>query len=342
MLKITRSENMRREPTLHRDPGAELDPGLHTQARDQQHSNLVPDPNLEGRIRPTRVLSRRDPAPSRVAYRLQRLWLTPLFRSLLRVGVPAFATAMLAGVYLSNENRADAMVLWFSDLRVSIQERPEFMLQSMVIDGASKNLADDIREVVSVDFPISSFNVDLRNMRAMIEELDAVAGAEIRVRSGGLLQVIIKERLPAVVWRTDRGFELLDPKGRLVSEVDSREGLGNLPLVAGVGADKQIGEALALLVAAAPMGDRIIGLMRMGERRWDVVLDRDQRIMLPEKSPVVALERVIALDQAQELLGRDLTVVDMRNADRPTIRLATSAVGEFQKIISLEQGVQSQ
>lgn len=338
MLKITRSEYMRREPALQHVPGVSPDPGLNTQPSDQGGTGLRPDPNADSRIRPTRVSPRRDPAPSKVAYRLQRLWLTPLFRSLLRVGVPAFATAMLAGVYLSDQNKADAMVMWFSDLRTSIQERPEFMLQSMVIDGASKNLADDIREVVSVDFPISSFSVDLRNMRATIEELDAVAGAEVRVRSGGLLQVTVKERLPVVVWRTPRGYELLDPKGRLVAETDSRAGLGDLPLVAGDGADRNIGEAMTISAAAAPLGSRVIGLMRMGDRRWDVVLDRDQRIMLPEKSPVAALERVIALDQAQDLLARDLSVVDMRNAERPTIRLADSAMGELQKLISLERG----
>jgi cell division protein FtsQ len=31
---------------------------------------------------------RRDPAPSRLTYRVQRLWLTPLFRALLRSGCP--------------------------------------------------------------------------------------------------------------------------------------------------------------------------------------------------------------------------------------------------------------
>jgi cell division protein FtsQ len=49
----------------------------------------------------------------------------------------------------------------------------------------------------------------------------------------------------------------------------------------------------------------------VGERRWDVVLDRDQRILLPETEPGRALERVLALDQAQDLLDRDVTV-DLR------------------------------
>jgi cell division protein FtsQ len=55
-----------------------------------------------------------------------------------------------------------------------------------------------------------------------------------------------------------------------------------------------------------------------------VVLDRDQRIMLPEDDPVTALQRVIALDSAQDMMARDLVVVDMRNPARPTVRLGVA------------------
>ena len=44
----------------------------------------------------------RDPAPSRWSYRAQRLWLTPLFRSVLRVGVPSFLIAGAVGLYASD------------------------------------------------------------------------------------------------------------------------------------------------------------------------------------------------------------------------------------------------
>jgi cell division protein FtsQ len=37
------------------------------------------------------VGAKRDPAPTKMAYRMERLWLTPVFRALMRVGVPAFA-----------------------------------------------------------------------------------------------------------------------------------------------------------------------------------------------------------------------------------------------------------
>jgi cell division protein FtsQ len=67
----------------------------------------------------------------------------------------------------------------------------------------------------------------------------------------------------------------------------------------------------------------------MGERRWDMVLDRDQRILLPGQDPVAALNRVIALDQAQDMLARDLSIVDMRLPRRPTIRLAQPALADI-------------
>jgi cell division protein FtsQ len=62
-------------------------------------------------------------------------------------------------------------------------------------------------------------------------------------------------------------------------------------------------EALALIDAAGPLSDRLRGLVRVGERRWDLVLDRDQRILSArDRRARRALERVIALDEAQELL----------------------------------------
>jgi cell division protein FtsQ len=69
-----------------------------------------------------------------------------------------------------------------------------------------------------------------------------------------------------------------------------------------------------------------------------VVLDRDQRILLPETLPVRALERVIALDQAQQLLDRDVIAVDLRNEHRPVLRLAPPALSALRQARGLESG----
>ena len=176
---------------------------------------------------------RRDPAPSRIAYRLQRLWLTPYVRAICRFGLPALASVVAVGWFFSQPANRDAITEKVAEIRRSIEERPEFMVNLMAIDGATNSVSDDIREVVPVDFPVSSFDLDLDGMQARILEIHAVARVAIRVGQGGVLQIRITERIPAAVWRKGRDIELLDALGHRVAVVASRTDRADLPLLAG-------------------------------------------------------------------------------------------------------------
>jgi cell division protein FtsQ len=262
-----------------------------------------------------------DPAPSRWSYRFQRLMLTPLFRKVLRVGLPFCVTFGLATAYLGNAERQEKIVLAVSDLREQIETRPEFMVSLLAIEGASQNVEEDIREIFPFDFPASSFDIDLDHVHEMITGLPAVRAADVRIRRGGTMVVSVSERVPVAVWRTWDDMALVDNEGFVVAELAARSDRPELPVIAGEGGDNDVAGAMAILQAAAPLGDRVLGLVRMGERRWDVVLSDGQRILLPETGAVRALERVIVLDQTQDMLSKDLTTVDMRLAGRPTVRM---------------------
>ena len=270
------------------------------------------------------VSLRRDPAPSRAAYRMSRLWLTPLFRAGLRVGLPAFLIVLTIGLYFANPDRRLAISSWVAQVRTSIEERPEFMVTALKIEGVSAEVSNALRARVPVQLPVSSFKLDLQSLQATLEGFDAVASADLQIRTGGVLTITILQRTPALVWRSRTAVELLDGTGHRVASIAERSARADLPLIAGDGADRAAAEAVALLSAAGPLGPRVRGLVRMGERRWDLVLDRDQRILLPERDPVPALERVIALDRAEDLLSRAITLVDMRLPHRPTVRLAAT------------------
>lgn len=280
----------------------------------------------------------RDPAPSRWAYRAQRLWLTPVFRKAVLKGLPALVVLAIPAIWLSDADRRIAIHAQFAELRRQIETRPEFMVDLMAIDGASPSVDEDIREVLPLDFPVSSFDLDLREMRRTVAELDAVKSAQMHIRPGGILEVKVVERVPSVVWRGEQGLELLDAHGHRVAPIAVRAQRADLPLIAGQGADAAVPEALQLIEAAAPIQTRLRGLVRMGERRWDVVLDRDQRIMLPESGAVAALERVIALDEVSDMLARDILAVDLRNPARPTVRMAPGAVEDLRRIRRLQAG----
>lgn len=272
--------------------------------------------------------ARRDPAPSRLAYRVDRLWLTPGFRKAVRVGLPSLLIVAVVAGWLGDAGRRASLQARLAGLRESVENRPEFMVGLMAIDGASAPVARAIRGMLPVTLPASSFRLDLAALRASIAQIDAVASAELHIRKGGVLQVTVAERVPAVLWRRGGTLEMLDATGHRVATLLDRSARPDLPVIAGEGAEAEVAEALAIMAAARPIQARIRGLVRMGERRWDVVLDREQRILLPAADPVAAVQRVIALDQAKDMLARDLTVVDLRNESRPTIRLAVPEAGE--------------
>lgn len=261
--------------------------------------------------------------------------LTPLFRKVLKLGVPFCLTFVAGTVYFSDAQRQEAIVLALTDLRQQIETRPEFMVNLLAVEGASARTEAQIRAIFPYEFPVSSFDLEVSGVQILIEDLAPVAGASVRIRQGGVLVAEVTERQPVAVWRTRQGLRVVDIEGVMIAALERRAERADLPIVAGDGADRALAEALDILEAATPLGARVKGLMRIGERRWDVVLDREQRILLPAQRPVRALERVIVLNQVQDMLERDLAAVDMRLPERPTIRMTEAARQEWWRVIKL-------
>ena len=281
-----------------------------------------------------------DPSPSRWSWRMQRLMLTPVFRFGLRIGVPFVLTFGIGIAYLSNPERQAAITDAIADARAGIQERPEFMVNLIAIDGVGTDLSEDIRVNLPMDFPISSFDLDLEKMRETVMALAPVAEASLRIRPGGVLQIDVTSRVPVAVWRSHTALVLVDANGAHVSHIAFRSDRPELPLIAGEGANEHVGEAMELIRTAQPLGERLRGVVRMGARRWDLVLDRDQRILLPTTGAVAALEHVIALEGAQDVLSRDVARVDMRLNGRPTIKMNNDATQELWRIRQLPESGQ--
>lgn len=278
----------------------------------------------------------RDPAPSKWKYRYQRWMLTPGVRGLIRIGVPCALVGIIAVSWYSHGSNKEMVAATWEEAKAAIQHRPEFMVSGMEVVGTDEQLANLITATVPLEFPASSFDLDLEGIRTKVEVLDAVRSARVRIGEGGQLQIDVTPRVAVAVWRDGNTLRLIDEEGTFAGLIESRSDRLDLPLIAGDGAQDHIEEALSLFRDAKPLQERFRGLVRMGERRWDVVLDRDQRILLPAENAVAALDRVIVLQQASDLLDRDVAVVDMRNADRPTVRVNKEAAGALHRAGQIE------
>lgn len=269
---------------------------------------------------------------AKISYRLQRIWLTPFYRGLITRGLPALLLVACLALVLANPQNRLQIALWGEALYSSVVDRPGFMVTSVQISPVAPELERSIRARLADELPQSSFRLDLPALRAEIEAYDSVAEASLRLGAGGEMIATIRERAPVVVWHSGTERQLLDLDGHRVAILAPNAQVPALPLIAGDGAQGHVREALALLDAAQPLGERLRGLVRVGERRWDVVLDRDQRIRLPEQGAMQALERALALDDAQDLLARDVLSVDLRNPARPVLHVSQGAIETMRAI----------
>jgi cell division protein FtsQ len=284
---------------------------------------------VTSQIRPP---ARRDPAPSRLRYKLNRVWLRPGVRRAANFGVPAVVGLLAAWTLMAEYDLKGHALAALGAGRDAIIDRPQFVITEISIPDASRDLAEQIRVAAFVQLPVSSLALDVGAVRERVESLAAVERARVRALASGVLEIRAIERVPVVVWRSEEGVELLDQNGVRVAEIDGRLRRPDLPLIAGEGADAHVPEALALLAETGPVSARVRGLVRVSERRWDLVLDRGQVVKLPEAGAGPALQRVMAMAKAEDLLDRDVAVVDMRDPRRPMLRLTEHAISEIERL----------
>ncbi len=281
---------------------------------------------------------RKDPAPSRLRYRLTRFWLRPSYRRAVNFGLPLMAGVLASWTLASELDLRNRAIGAFAAAREAVMDRPQFLITRIDIPDVSADLAEQIRETSLVTLPVNSLEVNVAAVRDRVESLAAVERARVRAVAGGVLEIRAIERIPVAIWRGPDGLQLVDQNGVRVAEIDSRLRRADLPLIAGAGAEGQVPEALSLLAEARPIAARIRGLVRVGERRWDMVLDRDQAIRLPETDPLGALRRVLALQAADQALDRDVSVLDLRNPERPMLRLTEEALAELARVKAKLEG----
>ena len=267
-----------------------------------------------------------DPAPSRVAYRIMRLLLIPRLRLIFTLGFPSilFFCATL-GLFL-NINVWENISAIKKDLKLAFVERPEFMIKVASIDGSSDELANEIREILPLDFPVSYFDLDIKYLHKVVNEIPAVASAAIKISVGGVLQINVTEKSPAFIWRKDNVMSVIDETGSFIRIANSRVDYPKLPLVVGEAADLAVSEISSLMQANEYFKDHVRAFIRVGERRWDLILENNVRIMLPQREFLAAFDRLMLMNEAGSLLSGRLSNIDMRLVVRPTVRVDTVSV----------------
>ena len=274
-------------------------------------------------------LKKRDPAPSRLGYKFSRWMLSPFIKKSVYFGMPLIILLLPVFIFLKDQNNKNLVEEIVLDFYRKIIERPEFMLSALSIQGSSDSLNAEIREILGLNFPISSFDLDLADLRNRVLSLPPVETAEVRLEGGSILHVKVKEKVPALLLKDDTGIHVLNKNGDYIRPLLSTEYGSKLPVITGEGAQKAAAEAFILFSALYDKLDEVRGLVLVGGRRWNIVLKSGQVIMLPEKKSEQAVQKILILDKAEKILSRDIAVFDFRLPYRITLRFPENKDGQI-------------
>ena len=266
---------------------------------------------------------KKEAVPSKFGYRLERLWLTYWFRALVQIWIPVIALLLAVFSGWQSPVVSGWVATQYHVARDALAARPELRVERIDIPVGSPDLQRQIHGIMALALPLSVLDTDLAELRRTVEGLAAVKLASVRFEQG-VLEVLIVERMPAMVWRDLNRIYLLDEDGVRVAEVPRRMVRPDLPLVVGQGADRAMPEAREIFSVVAPLGNRVLGLVRMGERRWDVIL-KNSVVMLPAVNGPDAMRLVMEKQEENRVLDVDITIVDMRDENRMILRLNEDA-----------------
>ncbi|EJF83012.1 cell division protein FtsQ/DivIB [Bartonella rattimassiliensis] len=213
-----------------------------------------------------------------------------------------------------------------------------FVVVNVDISGNKRLARQDILKVLELDVAPSIFTFDVERARSLLEKQAWVQSVNVQKIYPNRMRISIAEREPYAIWQHNGLVDIIDNTGRVIVPFKG-ENIRNLPLVVGQGAQNAAKVFIQALSVYPEVYDRIRAFVRVGDRRWDLVLDNGVRVMLPENGALERLSSLIASGTMQDLLSRDILSVDLRLADRITISLSDETLERYYARVAEEERV---
>lgn len=268
------------------------------------------------RLRADAAVRPRLPVPTR-----RRRWRVRLPRNLARRTVITLALMAVVGgsaAVLRTQGTMGPITLAM-EFGLQISRLFGLTVQDILVEGRQRADRDLVMTAIGIDRGASLLRFDATAARQRLEDIPWVDTAIVERRLPDVIFVKLIEHKPLALWQTEGKFALIDPKGAVILP-EATSQFAKLPIVIGPEAPKHA-ESLLLLLATEPaLATRVSAAIRLGDRRWNLIMDNGVEIRLPEEEAELAWARVAAADRDRKLLARDVQMIDLRMPDRMIIR----------------------
>jgi len=228
---------------------------------------------------------------------------------------------LTGGVWVWKHNIIEKAVAATTSGAYQMTVNAGFELEFLYLEGRNRTAMGDIEKALGVKEGGPILQLSLAQTREKLEAIPSIKSAAVERALPSTLYVRIVEREPVALWQNQGKIVLVDDKGVVMNGIDSAPYM-KLPLIVGVGAPQHVEEILTILASAPELSNRFVAAVRVGDRRWNIRLNEGVEVKLPEKNSVEAWKKLAELQAHQQLLDRDVRVIDLRAPGKLFIKLS--------------------
>ncbi len=209
-----------------------------------------------------------------------------------------------------------------------------FAVEDVRVSGNQHTSEIDILQLLGLDGSTSLLGLDIAAARQALSELPWVESAEVRKVYPSTVEVVLRERQAYGIWQHGNDLSLIERSGSVIAPLRDNK-FASLPLFVGRDAETAAAAIDEEFSQWPAIASRVKAFVRVGGRRWDVHLENGIVVRLPEENVPGALALLNRFDAEQQVLSRDVAVVDLRLPDRVAVRLTVGA--QERRTVALEE-----
>jgi cell division protein FtsQ len=257
-------------------------------------------------------------------------FLAVFFPWLKRFGIAfgVFVGVLWLGAWMVMSGTLERSQNWMQQQVLMASADMGFVVENILVEGREYTDPQTLLAVLNIEKGDPLFSFDPKAAQELITQISWVDHVRIERRWPDTLYIGITERVPMALWQHDNQVKLLDQKGGVIL-TENLERFKGLKIVMGADAPEFSVELMENLSGEPALAARVLAARRLGERRWDLVLDNGLVVKLPEQDMALALSRLAREEQESGVLQRDILSIDMREEGRMTVQARPGAVQEY-------------
>ncbi len=190
-----------------------------------------------------------------------------------------------------------------------------FRLENVLIEGQYNTQQEDILATLNADKGTAIFSLDLASIEKNLKFnpwIKNIAIVERRLPNTVYIRLI--ERIPIAIWQINGQVFLIDKEGYKIT--NNIGGFSKLFHVVGSDANIYTSKLIEDLAIHPELAQKVTSSVRYGERRWDLNLEQNITVKMPDTGFERALNYLARLNTKNILFNQKYKTIDLRDSSK--------------------------